>query len=456
MKIKFIFILSLSLLIILIISLYIALSPKKKDNHCQVNGQLNSTLDVILPFSCNLKANGYVNLKGEIILIEETWSHTSVFADNNFAIVTNYDNKDAIINKKGKYILDYEYEEISYLGNNFYFLKKESEFEDKYYLGKYKLGSIDIQEVPFEYIYDFSDEFAAVIIKTSKKIGYIDESGQIVIPAIYDKNPLIKHQFINKLAVVIKDGRYGVIDQNNEVVVPFKYDYIQADDLNDKYLKFSLNGKWGVMDNSYNEIIPPIYKSIGNDSYDIVSVSYDNEFYAFLNLKTKMLITDFIYKIVITDQFIEKYNYFQNNYAVVSRDSVNLNLLDLEGTEFFKENYKGIKIINSEYILLKVEENLFCLYNLYTKTILEFSGYDILIYPKFNVLAVLKEKYVDGASVYQLFDFLGNEIIDDLKVYDDMIIKNIEGKEYLYFNGELDNHLFSSYFDEFMNTIWVP
>jgi len=185
-------------------------------------------------------------------------------------------------------------------------------------------------------------------------------------------------------------------------------------------------------------------------------VSLNQVYYAFLNINNNKLITDFIYKKASNYQYIDQYNYFQYQYAVVTKDSMHFNLLNKDGVEQFNEPYLGIKMIDASFLLLRQTETLFYLYHLETKNMIEFTGEDILVYPDFNVLAICDQYYEDGATVYQLYDLAGNEWIPGLKIYDYMLIQNINGERYLYFNGELNRKAFSSYFNKEMNLIWEP
>ncbi|QVK16980.1 WG repeat-containing protein [Mycoplasmatota bacterium] len=462
MKIKMFLITLIIICIGLIFFFSSSYNPQIKPSSCKINGKLNSTFDILLPISCpngqifDSNSIGYSNFKGEIVLLDENWVNASLFHDNYFAIVTNKDHLDAIINKKGNYILDYEYSDISYLGEDRYFLKKIVNEKHTYFFGRYVDGQIMIKEVEYEYMYDYAEGLAAVILKGNNKIGYVDKNGELVIPFIYDRNPLLTHQFFNGKVVVIKDGLYGVINRENEVVVPFAYDYIQPSTQKEIYLKFSQEAKWGLMNNRYEIMINPAFLSMGNDSENIISVSLNQINYAFLNIDTNQLITDFIYKKASNHNFIDQYNYFQNQHAVVTKDSQHFNLLNQDGLELFTEEYLGIKMINKRYVLLKSDDELFYLYNLQTKESIEFNALDILVYPHFEVLAICNEFYEDGAMVYQLYDLGGNEIIPGLKIYDYMKIHIINDTPYLYFNGELYNKSFSSYFDKEMNLIWKP
>ncbi len=460
MKVKYLLMILVTLAFGFIILYSWSYDPQIVSHSCQVTGTLTSPLDELLPITCpngkifDGKSIGYSNIEGDIVLIDEDWVNVSIFYDNHFAIVTNQNQLDGIINKRGQFILEYEYHQISYLGENRYFLKKNIDDETHYFLGQYEEGNINIKEVFYEYMYDYHEGLAAVI--NHNKIGYVDKEGDVIIPFIYDRNPLLEHRFYDGLAVVIKNDYYGVINKHNEVIISFLYDYIEPGNEDEIFLKFCKDGKWGVMNTQYKEVLPPTYQSIGNDSENIISVSLDDIHYAFLNLESNQFMTDFIYKTASHQRFTDQYNYYDNHYAVVTKDSIHFNLLDLEGKEILSSHYLGIKVVNDSLVLLKYDEESFYLYNIQTKEMVELSGIDILIYPGFEVLAICNEYYEDGAMIYELYDFKGEEIIPGLKVYDYMIIQKINNVPYLHFNGELERKVFSSYFDSNMHLIWQP
>ncbi|MDE6321329.1 MAG: WG repeat-containing protein, partial [Muribaculaceae bacterium] len=55
------------------------------------------------------------------------------------------------------------------------------------------------------------------------KSGFIDKSGSVVIPFIYDN----AYNFSEDWAAVQKDGSYGFIDHSGKVVLPFIYDDVK-------------------------------------------------------------------------------------------------------------------------------------------------------------------------------------------------------------------------------------
>ena len=61
-----------------------------------------------------------------------------------------------------------------------------------------------------------------VKVKNNYKIGFVDKSGIMVIPAIYDD----AEEFSEGFASVKKDSKWGLIDINGNTIIPFKYSWM--------------------------------------------------------------------------------------------------------------------------------------------------------------------------------------------------------------------------------------
>lgn len=89
--------------------------------------------------------------------------------------------------------------------------------------------------------------------QTSKKYGYKDENGNIVIPAKYDD----AYEFSEGLAFVKINWKWGCIDKTDKLVIPAKYD--DAFEFSDGLADVEINGKWGFIDKTDKLVIPAIY-----------------------------------------------------------------------------------------------------------------------------------------------------------------------------------------------------
>jgi len=90
----------------------------------------------------------------------------------------------------------------------------------------------------------FSEGLAAV--GSTGKMGYIDKTGEIVIPLRYNR----AYPFREGLAAVQKDWRWGYLDAQGNVVIPFQYD--EAYEFSGGLAPVEKDNKWYVIDRSGN------------------------------------------------------------------------------------------------------------------------------------------------------------------------------------------------------------
>ena len=94
------------------------------------------------------------------------------------------------------------------------------------------------------------------VVKKNNKYGFIDKSGHLAIPPVYD----FAKSFREGVAAVIKNDKYGFIDKSGKVVISFTYD--GCDGFFDNGLaKVRINDKWGYINCGGNEVIPFVLRS---------------------------------------------------------------------------------------------------------------------------------------------------------------------------------------------------
>ena len=103
------------------------------------------------------------------------------------------------------------------------------------------------------------------------KWGFIDKSGNEVVPCKYDW----ADSFSEGLASVILDGKYGSIDKSGNEVVPCKYDYAYS--FSEGLARVHLDGKYGFIDKSGNEVVPCKYDLAWRFSEGLASVELDGK-----------------------------------------------------------------------------------------------------------------------------------------------------------------------------------
>ena len=152
---------------------------------------------------------GFIDNKGNII-IEQKFNFAFRFI-GNYAIVQSKNQKYGIIDKNGKIVLNFEYEDLSDLSENFVIYKENN-----------KYGIIDIEKnIKSKAIYDrirpFKEGVAAVCI--NNKWGFINKKGEIVIEAKY----FDVSNFSDGLAAISyeKYKTAGYINKNGKIAISF-------------------------------------------------------------------------------------------------------------------------------------------------------------------------------------------------------------------------------------------
>ena len=155
---------------------------------------------------------------------------------------------------------------------------------------------------PFKYvtIQDFHDGYALAIKEDRISNGYIDINGAVITEFIYDQN---SGYFINGLAPVCHNDKWGIINTDGDYVLAPKYDSLSLwhrfdGDPEVKYITATVNDKFALIDRNAKEVIPPIYNSLDvfSGDYAIAGVGdYNNRKYGILKIPGAELIVPCIY-----------------------------------------------------------------------------------------------------------------------------------------------------------------
>ena len=104
-----------------------------------------------------------------------------------------------------------------------------------------------------------------------KKWGFLDSSGNVVVPAKYDT----VHYFTEDITSVYIKGVWGFIDKSgNEVISPKYSDVVK---FSEGFAAVRLNEKWGFIDKSGNEVISPKYDEVSKFSGGLAQVSLNGK-----------------------------------------------------------------------------------------------------------------------------------------------------------------------------------
>ena len=143
-------------------------------------------------------------------------------------------------------ITDIRYSSISKFENGFAIVTNAQKWEGFINEDGEQIGSMN-----FESVRPFTNDLAAVEMHRSQKTvwGFIDTSGEIVIPYIYDK---VKDFKEFEYTSVCKDGKWTVIDRQGNEVIPCIYDEVTSIQYHKRqellYVHVTLDGYEGLIE----------------------------------------------------------------------------------------------------------------------------------------------------------------------------------------------------------------
>lgn len=174
------------------------------------------------------------------------------------------------------------------------------------------------------------------------KWGYIDKTGKLLIPCIYD----ITTEFHEALACVMDSSRkYGFINKNGKTVIPCIYK--DAHDFSGGLAAVTEDYRhWGFIDKNGNQVIPNIYRRVGDFNDSIAAVENDSFEMGYINTDGHQVIP-FIYK---------KVKECQGGMAIV-KESDYYGVIDKSGKQMIPFIYKEIYFNDDDLLRVKDTSN---------------------------------------------------------------------------------------------------
>lgn len=187
-----------------------------------------------------------------------------------------------------------------------------------------------------DFFIKYRGKYACAII--GKKMGVIDLSGNMIIPAQYD-NIFLPLVDIDLLAVC-KKNKYGYINLQNEIVIPIEYDYAGA--FGSDSLALVSKEKKLYFINDKAEIVLTLNNYIGASSFSerLAEVIDANKLSGYVNIKGEE---------VIAPKY-KSAEAFNNGLAIVEQVDGLMGLIDTLGNEVLTPKYKDIFFLSQNYI----------------------------------------------------------------------------------------------------------
>lgn len=227
---------------------------------------------------------GFIDKTGKTV-IPIQFDYTPGFVDG-LAIVRQND-KCGIIDTTGKFIVPVKFEDINSFSEGVASVKQN----DKYGFID-KTGKIVIP-IQYEWAGDFNEGLS--VVQQNGKYGLINKRGQFITPAQFEDFLY----FIDGLAMVKLNGKYGFIDKTGKMVIPATFDEIiindpaitdytegyeseDPSDYDESYFveglaRVRINDKWGSIDKMGNLVILAKYDYISLFSEGLASVEQNGK-----------------------------------------------------------------------------------------------------------------------------------------------------------------------------------
>lgn len=141
--------------------------------------------------------------------------------------------------------------------------------------------------------YEYDPELNYWQAENKKAWGFIDKTGQFVIPPQYQNfmvgDANVTYQVFCGGVAMVKDGNghWGGIDKNGKTVIPFQYE--AADIVSEGIVAVQKNGKWGGVDTTGKLVIPFDYDSVFTFNEGVARVESGGK-YGFVDATGKLVI----------------------------------------------------------------------------------------------------------------------------------------------------------------------
>ncbi len=199
-------------------------------------------------------------------------------AETGFYVLSMSDgsiSKTALVNAKGEIVVEPDalnslsssYEN----GENISVIQKGNDF---IYIDSSGVKTIDGKD--FSEIGAFRNGYAAVTLRSSSKKAVIDKNGSIIFE---DKEGKYKDfKYLGGIfSAELREDQYDFLDHTGALITKSPYTNVWLRDVSEGTLSVERDGKYGFIDLSGNEIIPPVYDDSHNFSEGLAAVCKDGK-----------------------------------------------------------------------------------------------------------------------------------------------------------------------------------
>ncbi|MDP8079960.1 WG repeat-containing protein [Phocoenobacter skyensis] len=277
----------------------------KKVNNDTINTQLNA--------NCTIDKHstgwyyGLFNPSGKLAI--DCVYHHIYFLTKDF-INVELNDKEGVIDKKGKLIIPIEYEDLNLLGNKFFIVREtrsDGRFDEEYY-GVFDTKGILLFPIEYEDISEIKiNNHSLFILRKKDKEALVTPTGEVIIPFKphsieqikenyfllrgRDNNTFIKVMNNKPITTAIFDpishytsgatefsvydkNKTGVIDYTGKIIIPLTEKFAYIYEFKNGLAKvISPEGRYGIIDKKGKIVIPMNYENIELPQYGLIIVT---------------------------------------------------------------------------------------------------------------------------------------------------------------------------------------
>ncbi|MEX2593113.1 MAG: WG repeat-containing protein [Anditalea sp.] len=354
--------------------------------------------------SAHIAQNGQIiatNAQGYYLPLSENpnYSYESLESINGNVILSKEATGYGLINRDGNNILDPVIDEISYLGDSFFFAKNGKE----YMLIKAKTNKAHIRYTSYHKI---TFEKDVILEYIHGKLRRVMKKDGILLDAVGMETVIKTGK--NHYSISFRDGRIGLLnDKGNWDVSPTK-SIQKLFPGNEGLYGALIDGKYGFVDRTGKLRIANRYEQIGKFSEGLAPVKIGDQ-WGYIDQNDK---------ISIQPHFTEAGD-FMRGVALVKKDG-KANLIDKAGKELLSDYYERISFTDDNYYLTE-NNSLFGLANSLGTEIsipkfdeLRREGYDKILIRRGDKYGVMKETGEYSLPIYYsniIFDHGNDKIL---------------------------------------------
>ncbi|AYF55300.1 MULTISPECIES: WG repeat-containing protein [Clostridium] len=347
---------------------------KRKYKLINIRGEfVGKSYDVVSPIEKDMyevlegDTYGYIDSTGKEItqLIKMS---SATLNNPNCRPYKNEKGKYQFLNKEGKNIAPYEFDDFEYT-------KSSKDLISVYKNNKWgfmnKQGTF-VKDFQFEEVHGFCEDLISV--KQNGKWGCMDRSLNVTIPFKFDK-PVV---FIGGIAIVDIDSKEGPIDKKGNFLISPKFDCIKGD-FHEGYSMVQLGNKTGIIDIKGNFIVKPNNK-YGFYSWDSKSINMVT------NLGTTHLMDIQSKKVIDLEH--KQVSSFKNNIVLISENN-KWGIIDRQGNSIAPTEFDEFLDFTNDFAIVK-KQNKYGIIDIKGKYKIPLK-YDEIKYICKNYYAVKKE-----------------------------------------------------------------